>query len=1677
MRLKLALLVVFAVSLLSYTASAAGEYYFVKTWGSQGLVKTGAFTFPQHVAVDAAGNVYVTDLGNSRVQKFDSEGVFLHSWGSKGTRSSEFHSPAGIAVSGDYVYVVDHELAAVKKFDTNGKFVTSWGSAGSEPGKLKLPNGIAVSGNQVYVADTANSRVQKFDSEGKFISVIGSSGTGDGQFLTPLGVALDSDGNLYVADYGNKRIQKFSSDGSFAKSFSPTVGGLKISPDGLTIDSSGNIIIADITNNRVVILDANGNTVSTFGKTGTGNGQFNMLKDVSVGSNGSLFAVDSSNHRIQKFSMNTQQVQTTQTPLPQTQTTQTTQNTQTVTNDFKKPTIVPPKDVYAEATGGLTVVSIGQATATDESGIKSLTNNAPEQFPLGTTTVIWTAIDNAGNVGIATQIVTIVDTTPPVISGLSDITIESQGLQNTVNLGNPETFDQVGVMSIVNDAPPYFALGETKVTWTATDVAKNTATFVQTVTVTDTKPPRITLPADVTMEATSLDKNSVSLGEPRVTDSSEIVSLTNDAPEFFAVGETIVTWTAIDAAGNVADAKQKVTILDTEPPVIEPQEEVVFEAVSSSGSALTLTPPAVSDIQEASITNDAPELFPVGTTTITWLATDMSGNNSTMTQKITVVDTTAPTITPPDDIEQEATGMMGNIVSLGEPVVEDVSKIASITNDAPEEFPFGITIVTWTATDEYGNFASANQTITIIDTTKPTITPPKDVVFEATSMAENIVMLGEPKVSDLVGIESVTNDAPEFFPLGQTRITWTATDTSGNSEIAYQMVSVVDTTAPTIVVSDDMIVEADGPSGTNVVISNANVADAIGVDSVTNDAPELFSLGLTQITWTATDISGNTATMVQNVTVVDTTAPAITPPEDITVEATSASDNVISLLPPVATDAVSAVSLTNDAPATFALGETIVTWTATDEAGNTSTATQKVTIVDTTAPAITPPEDVTVEAVSKSENLVDLAVPEVSDNVEVASITNDAPEVFPVGKTIVTWTATDISGNVSEYAQTVNVVDTTQPVIAVKDIKIEATSELDNPVDLGSVKVTDQVEVASITNDAPDKFALGVTVITWTATDTSGNVATVTQKITIVDTKAPVIETPSDITVEATSASDNVISLLPPVATDAVSAVSLTNDAPATFALGETIVTWTATDEAGNTSTATQKVTIVDTTAPAITPPEDVTVEAVSKSENLVDLAVPEVSDNVEVASITNDAPEVFPVGKTIVTWTATDISGNVSEYAQTVNVVDTIAPKFARTVPITVEASSLAENQIELVAPQVTDIQAIISLTNDAPATFALGETIVTWTATDEAGNTSTATQKVTIVDTTAPAITPPEDVTVEATSASDNIVSLGSAKATDLVSIDSITNDAPEVFPVGETIVIWTATDTSGNVATAAQKITVIDTTAPAITPPEDITVEATSASDNVISLLPPVATDAVSAVSLTNDAPATFALGETIVTWTATDEAGNTSTATQKIILVDTTAPELAIPDNVIINAVSLMSPVTIGSASASDHTDSSVKITHDAPALFKLGETIITWTAEDKFGNKVTKAQTITVEACGKPESAYNVILGTESDDILYGTRNADLIIGFEGNNIIYGDRGDDCILVGDGDNVIYGGDGNDYIHVGNGNNVIMGQSGNDTIIGGEGYNIIDGGEGRDTCIVKEDNDGVVVNCEL
>ncbi len=239
----------------------------------------------------------------------------------------------------------------------------------------------------------------------------------------------------------------------------------------------------------------------------------------------------------------------------------------------------------------------------------------------------------------------------------------------------------------------------------------------------------------------------------------------------------------------------------------------------------------------------------------------------------------------------------------------------------------------------------------------------------------------------------------------------------------------------------------------------------------------------------------------------------------------------------------------------------------------------------------------------------------------------------------------------------------------------------------------------------------------------------------------------------------------------------------------------------------------------------------------------------------------------------------------------------------------------------------------------------------------------------------------------------------------------------------------------------------------------------------------TDNVGVASITNDAPSVFPLGETIVTWTATDEAGNSATATQLVTVVDTTAPKITIPQNIVIDAVALETPVSVGTATAVDLTDSLPQITNNSPSVFPLGETIITWTATDKYGNSINQTQTVTVQACGKPSTSYNQIIGSEDDDTLIGTSLADLIFGLGGDDIIIGDKGNDCILAGEGDDIIYGNEGDDVINGDNGADIIKGQSGQDSLNGSTGTDIIDGGDDNDSCTVSEKDGDIITKCEL
>ena len=223
---------------------------FLTTWGSQGsndgqfVLRRGA-GHPGAIAVDPQGAVLVLD-DTGRLQRFDANGTFLgkRTYGI-GTGDAQFDFPQGMALDREgNLYVTDAMNNRVQKFDPGGTFVTTWGRKGSGQGEFDFPDHVALNpAGNVYITDGFNNRVQKFDGNGTFLGMWGTTGTGEGQFERILGIAIDQRGNVYVSDNQPGRIEKFDPNGRFLGQWGSTGSGNGqfAFAGGLAVDSQGNI--------------------------------------------------------------------------------------------------------------------------------------------------------------------------------------------------------------------------------------------------------------------------------------------------------------------------------------------------------------------------------------------------------------------------------------------------------------------------------------------------------------------------------------------------------------------------------------------------------------------------------------------------------------------------------------------------------------------------------------------------------------------------------------------------------------------------------------------------------------------------------------------------------------------------------------------------------------------------------------------------------------------------------------------------------------------------------------------------------------------------------------------------------------------------------------------------------------------------------------------------------------------------------------------------------------------------------------------------------------------------------------------------------------------------------------------------------------------------------------------
>lgn len=363
----------------------------------------------------------------------------------------------------------------------------------------------------------------------------------------------------------------------------------------------------------------------------------------------------------------------------------------------------------------------------------------------------------------------------------------------------------------------------------------------------------------------------------------------------------------------------------------------------------------------------------------------------------------------------------------------------------------------------------------------------------------------------------------------------------------------------------------------------------------------------------------------------------------------------------------------------------------TDPFGRTTNCIATVTVLDDLAPIIACQPTQTLQLGSgQCTAPANLIIPSVLvENCAVASITNNAPSLLPIGQTVVTWTVADQNGNAGYCTQTVIVVDQSPPTISCPPSKT-----LDTAPNLCGVSsqiaaiagdpafAFDNCGTPTVTNNATAIIPIGTNTLTWTAIDAFGNLATCQQVVTVVDNQAPVIvNCPADITVQPQNGGCQAIATWgAAVATDNCSAPTqlFSISSGSIFDAGATTVTVLVSDASLNTATCQFTVTVADTQPPVWSScPSNSTITLLDCGDMAVGSWIPPtVTDPCLNGVTSNYQPgDILPIGLNLIEYTATDLGGNTATCSFVVNVVALLALDCPNDIIVNVAAGETSSH------------------------------------------------------------------------------------------------------------------------------------------------------------------------------------------------------------------------------------------------------------------------------------------------------------------------------------------------------------------------------------------------------------------
>ena len=841
-------------------------------------------------------------------------------------------------------------------------------------------------------------------------------------------------------------------------------------------------------------------------------------------------------------------------------------------------------------------------------------------FPIGTTGIHCTASDAAGNASAPLDFaVTVLDPAPFVTVPVSidDSTSDPSGKTESFAVSATDYLDGTLLASCDHASGSTFPVGATTVVCSATNSSHliTTASFTVTIRYIDATQPVLHGPGDVTATATASTGAAVpftvTAADP--DDAPGVLTLTCDhaSGATFSIGVTTVTCHAHDPAGNEAQPLSFTVTVGDAPPLLWLPGDISATTNARGGKVETFAISAT-DFADGSVPvvcdHASGDAFPVGITTVHCHATNRSGQTTSgsFTVSVTYVDVTPPVFRAPVDLTATATSPAGAAVPFTVTATDPDDDSVTVLCDHPSgaTFQIGVTTVTCHAHDAAGNEAQPASFSVTVNDAAPILSLPHDI-HDTTNDPSGKAETFSATASDF-GDGSVLvvcdHASGATFPVGTTTVLCGALNGAGKSAVGSFSVTVayVDATAPVLHGPGDL-------SATATSSSRATVSFGVTASDPDDDAPTVacdhasgasFPIGLTTVTCHAHDPAGNEAQPLSFGVTVSDGAPALSLPADIGDTAHARSGKVATFAASATdfADGPLPVACDHASGEAFPVGATTVHCHATNSSGRTTSGSFTVTIayVDVTPPAIHGPGDRAATATSSNGAVVSFAVTATDPDDDAPAVACDRASgaTFPIGVTTVTCHAHDPAGNEAQPLSFGVTVSDAAPALSLP-------ADIGDTAHVRSGKVATFAASASDFGDGPlpvacdhasgETFPVGATTVHCHATNSSGQTSngSFTVNVGYVDTSAPVIHTSSDQRVTGTSAAGATVFYTataddPDDNSAALTLVCGPLQSGATFPIGVSTVTCTASDPAGNHGTPAAFTVTVDPPPPPL---------------------------------------------------------------------------------------------------------------------------------------------------------------------------------------------------------------------------------------------------------------------------------------------------------------------------------------------------------------------------------------------------------------------------------------------------------------------------------------------------------------